>query len=196
MKRQTPRQSASPPAGSMCRELDKEDIKAVRTFLPGKLLSRTAALLALAVLVLGFAGMVDQGLKWLLNVDLSSTPWLNYGLLFGLPLLTVGSELIVEWRAERGLGERRAAAGFDFRCCFRFTGGADLCSYWILRTEVIRARTPYRTTRPLWFERKLFVSLPNITIDCRSGLVDRFTVAVCQNSLCHAAEYAFDHVQK
>ena len=37
-------------------ELDKEDIKAVRSFLPGKLLSRTAALLALAVLVLGFAG--------------------------------------------------------------------------------------------------------------------------------------------
>ena len=84
-------------------ELDKEDIKAVRSFLPGKLLSRTAALLALAVLVLGFAGLVDHGLKQLLDVDLkSSTPWLHYGLLFGLPLLAVGSQLVVEWRAEWG----------------------------------------------------------------------------------------------
>src|ERR1700730_11926427 len=83
-------------------ELDKEDIKAVRSFLPGKLLSRTAALLALAVLVLGFAGLVDQGLKRLLDVDLSSAPWLHYGLLFGLPLLAVASQLAVESRAEYG----------------------------------------------------------------------------------------------
>jgi hypothetical protein len=83
-------------------ELDKEDIEAVRSFLPGKLLSRTAALFALAVLVLGFAGLVDQGLKRLLDVDLSSTPWLHYGLLFGLPALAVGSQLAVEWRAESG----------------------------------------------------------------------------------------------
>jgi len=54
------------------------------------------------VLVLGFAGLVDQGLKRLLNVDLSSTPWLHYGLLFGLPLLAVASQLVVEWRAEYG----------------------------------------------------------------------------------------------
>ena len=52
-------------------ELDKADIKAVRSFLPGKLLSRTAALLALAVLVLGFAGLVEQELKRLLDVDLA-----------------------------------------------------------------------------------------------------------------------------
>ncbi len=83
-------------------ELDKEDIKAVRSFLPGKLLSRTAALLALMVLALGFAGLADQGLKRLLDVDLSSTPWLHYGLLFGLPLLAVASQLLVEWRAESG----------------------------------------------------------------------------------------------
>jgi hypothetical protein len=83
-------------------ELDKEDIKAVRSFLPGELLSRTAALLALMVLALGFAGLADQGLKRLLDVDLSSTPWLHYGLLFGLPLLAVAAQLVVEWRAEYG----------------------------------------------------------------------------------------------
>jgi hypothetical protein len=83
-------------------ELNKEDIAAVQGFLPGKALSRLAALLALVVLVLGFAGAVDQGLKRLLDVDLSPTPWLRYGLLVGLPLLAVASQLIVEWRAERG----------------------------------------------------------------------------------------------
>ena len=82
-------------------ELPKEDIEAVRSFLPGKLLSRTAALLALVVLVLGFAGLVDQGLKRLLDVNVSA-PWLHYGLLFGLPLLAVASQLVVEWRAEYG----------------------------------------------------------------------------------------------
>jgi hypothetical protein len=81
-------------------KLDDEDVKAVRSFLPGKLLSRTAALLSLAVLVLGFAGLVDQGLKRLLDVDLSSAPWLHFGLVFGLPLLAVASQLVVEWRAE------------------------------------------------------------------------------------------------
>jgi hypothetical protein len=83
-------------------ELDPEDIKAVRSFLPGKALSRLAALLALVVLVLGFAGLVDQGLKRLLDIDLSPTPWLRYGLLVGLPLLAVISQLVIEWRAERG----------------------------------------------------------------------------------------------
>jgi hypothetical protein len=83
-------------------ELSKEDIKAVRAFLPGKLLSRTAALLALSVLALGFAGLVDQGLKRLLDVDISPTPWVHFGLLFGLPLLAVAAQLVVEWRAESG----------------------------------------------------------------------------------------------
>jgi hypothetical protein len=33
-------------------ELDKEDVKAIRSFLPGKLLGRTAALLSIVLLVL------------------------------------------------------------------------------------------------------------------------------------------------
>ena len=44
-------------------ELDKKDVEAVRSFLPGKVLGRTAALLALVVLVLGFAGSLDVGLE-------------------------------------------------------------------------------------------------------------------------------------
>jgi hypothetical protein len=43
--------------------LDKADVKAIRSFLPGKVLGRTAALLALVVLVLGFATSVDVGLE-------------------------------------------------------------------------------------------------------------------------------------
>jgi Novel STAND NTPase 1 len=81
--------------------LDPEDLKAVRSFVPGKLFGRTAALLSLALLVFVFAGSVDVSLKRLLDVDLSPTPWVRFGLLLGLPLLAVGSQLIVEWRAER-----------------------------------------------------------------------------------------------
>src|SRR5438874_2958216 len=85
--------------------LDKEDVKAIRRFLPGKLLSRTAALLSLVLLVLGSTTAVDQALQKLPGINLSATPWLRVGLLLGLPLLAVSSQLVVEWRAER---DRRA----------------------------------------------------------------------------------------
>src|SRR3954447_22369208 len=85
-------------------ELDKEDLKAVRGFLPGKLLGRIAALLAVALLVLAFAGAVDKGLA-LRGIDLSAPQWLRYGLLFGLPMLAAASQLVVEWHAERGRHE-------------------------------------------------------------------------------------------
>jgi hypothetical protein len=80
-------------------QLDKDDVKAVRSFLPGKLLGRIAALLSLMLLVLGFAILVDEGLKRLL-IDLSPTPWL-FALVLVLALLAVVSQLLVEWRAER-----------------------------------------------------------------------------------------------
>jgi hypothetical protein len=83
-------------------KLNREDIKAVRSFLPGKLLSRTAALLSLLVPPLTAAGVVDQVLQRVLNVDLLSTPrFQHYGLLFGLPLLAVASQLVIEFRAKR-----------------------------------------------------------------------------------------------
>jgi Leucine-rich repeat (LRR) protein len=46
--------------------IDKADIEAVRSFLPGKLLGRTAALLSLVLLVVAWVGGVDAGLKKLL----------------------------------------------------------------------------------------------------------------------------------
>jgi hypothetical protein len=51
-------------------QLDKEDVKAVRSFLPGKLLSRTAALLSLVSLVVGFAILFRVGLQHFLDFDL------------------------------------------------------------------------------------------------------------------------------
>lgn len=82
-------------------ELAEEDVKAVRSFLPGKLLGRTAALLSLVLLVLGFAVAVDQGLRRLLDTTLPLTRWQYLGLLVGLPALAVAAQLCVEWRARR-----------------------------------------------------------------------------------------------
>jgi hypothetical protein len=50
--------------------LDQEDIKAVRSFLPGKVLGRTAALLALLGLALAYAGVAERGLR-ALGIDLT-----------------------------------------------------------------------------------------------------------------------------
>jgi hypothetical protein len=56
--------------------LDKADVRAIRSFLPGKVLGRTAALLALVVLVLGFATSVDVGLERFLGFPLEPR-WLR-----------------------------------------------------------------------------------------------------------------------
>ena len=53
--------------------LDKADVRAIRSFLPGKVLGRTAALLALVVLVLGFATSVDVGLERFLGFPARTT---------------------------------------------------------------------------------------------------------------------------
>jgi hypothetical protein len=90
-------------------ELDKEDVKAVRSFLPGKVLGRTAALLALVVLVLGFAGSLDVGLERFLGFPLEP-PWLKYAVLIGLPVLIVGAQILAEWAAERKRKQAQALA--------------------------------------------------------------------------------------
>jgi hypothetical protein len=87
--------------------LDKADVKAIRSFLPGKVLGRTAALLALVVLVLGFATSVDVGLERFLGFPLEPR-WLKQTLLFGIPVLIVGAQIFAEWRAEQS--RRRAQA--------------------------------------------------------------------------------------
>ncbi|MBV8400330.1 MAG: ATP-binding protein, partial [Acetobacteraceae bacterium] len=81
--------------------LAEEDVRAIRGFRPGKLLGRTAVVLSLALLVLGSAAVVDQGLKGLLDATLPLAPWQRLGLLLGLPALVVIAQLCVEWRAER-----------------------------------------------------------------------------------------------
>src|SRR5271165_2749179 len=70
--------------------LDKADVRAIRSFLPGKVLSRTAALLALVVLVLGFATSVDVAVERFLGFPLE-TPWLKHTILFGIQVLIVGA---------------------------------------------------------------------------------------------------------
>ena len=82
-------------------EIDQEDIQAVRNFLPGKLLARTAALLSFLVLVLGFAAGVDEGLRHFFDMRIGLSPWQHVGLLIGAPMLIIAVELIMEWRAER-----------------------------------------------------------------------------------------------
>ena len=90
-------------------ELDKKDVEAVRSFLPGKVLGRTAALLALVVLVLGFAGSLDVGLERFLGSPLEPK-WLKYTVLIGLPVLIVGAQILAEWAAERKRKQAQALA--------------------------------------------------------------------------------------
>ena len=81
-------------------ELDKKDVEAVRSFLPGKVLGRTAALLALVLLVLGFAGSLDVAVEKFLGFPLEP-PWLKSTVLIGFPVLIVAAQILAEWRAER-----------------------------------------------------------------------------------------------
>jgi len=91
-------------------KLDKRDIGAARSFLPGKLLGRTAALRLLVLLTLGFAGTVERMLNSALGVDLGVMSWLCGTLLIGLPALAVGAQVVPEWRAERQRQRRRDLA--------------------------------------------------------------------------------------
>ncbi len=88
--------------------IDKADIEAVRSFLPGKLLARTAALLSLVLLVLGWAGAVDYVLQRQFGFE-QQTAWWRYGAFF-LPLLIVALQLAVEWRAARDRRQAQALA--------------------------------------------------------------------------------------
>jgi NACHT domain len=84
--------------------LDAAAVKAVRNSLPGKLLGRTAAILAGAVLVLGFAELAKTRM---VNLGLVLSPeWLNPVLLVGLPILVIAVQLLNEWHARRN--RRRA----------------------------------------------------------------------------------------
>jgi hypothetical protein len=83
--------------------VDAAAIKAVRNSLPGKLLGRTAAILAAVVLVLGFAELAKARM---VNLGLTLSPaWLNPALLIGLPILVIAAQLLNEWQARRNRGK-------------------------------------------------------------------------------------------
>ena len=89
--------------------LNNEDVDAVRSFLPGKVLGRTAALLALVVLVLGVAGSLDVASERFLGTRLEP-PFLRYTALIGLPVIIVGAQILAEWVADRKRREAQALA--------------------------------------------------------------------------------------
>jgi formylglycine-generating enzyme required for sulfatase activity len=78
-------------------QLPEEDVKAIRSFLPGKLLGRTAAILSLVLLVVGFVGAIK------LTADLTKLviPIWAYGTLIGLCFLAVVAQVALEWRSGR-----------------------------------------------------------------------------------------------
>jgi hypothetical protein len=157
-------------------ELDKEDIKAVRAFLPGKLLGRTAALLSLALLVLGFAVPLDVALKQGLAVDLSQSPWAHYGLLFGLPILVVTLQCAVEWRAEQS---RRALQRLAVRIGPAQSGYFRIGPYLDAAEDRVRFDRADRAHEKVlhWIERSASVPL-YLTGDSGSGKTSLLNAAV------------------
>ena len=111
-------------------QLNEDDVKAVRSFLPGKVLGRTAAVLSLLLLVLGFSGGVGKGLQYLFSVDL---PWWGYAILLALALLAVGAQLLSEWLSERN---RKAKQKLAIQTGAQQTGYFRIGSY----TELDRAQ--------------------------------------------------------
>jgi Sulfatase-modifying factor enzyme 1 len=78
-------------------ELDKQDVRAVRSFLPGKLLGRTTAFLSLVLGVLLPVGAI----KFVVNpLDLGIPKW-AYWLLIGLCFVAVVAQVVLESLAER-----------------------------------------------------------------------------------------------
>src|SRR5579862_9636323 len=75
-------------------QLDEEDVKAIRSFLPGKLVARTAAFLSLVLLVFLSVSAIKATA---VGAELAIPAWVLIGLCF----LAVVIQAVVEWRAER-----------------------------------------------------------------------------------------------
>jgi len=81
-------------------ELNKDDVKAIRSFLPGKLLGRAAALLSLLLLVLGFVAAVRVGVRQIPEFEHILPSW-AFWVLLALCFLAVVAQIVLEWRANR-----------------------------------------------------------------------------------------------
>ena len=113
-------------------QLNEEDVKAVRGFLPGKLLGRTAAFLSLVLLVLGFSAAVGGGIEYFLKVPL---PWWGYTIPLGLALLAVVAQVVSEWLSER---DKKAKQKLAVQTGTQQTGYFRIGPY--LDTELDRTR--------------------------------------------------------
>jgi hypothetical protein len=89
--------------------LDKADVSAIRSFLPGKVFGRTAALLAVFLAMLLYIAPLDRAIESFLGFPLQP-PWLWHSLLLGIAVLTVFAQIIAEWHADRSRRQAQALA--------------------------------------------------------------------------------------
>ena len=80
-------------------ELQGADLRAMRDFLPGKLLGRGAASLSLVLAFIGIASALDDRISSFFLRGLPISPVIYYGVLFGVPIVVGGVQFAVEWAA-------------------------------------------------------------------------------------------------
>jgi hypothetical protein len=138
-------------------ELDKEDVKAVRSFLPGKLLGRTAALLSLVLLVLGFAYAVSLGIHQFPDFERALPSW-AYGGLIGLCFLAVVAQVVIEWSAER---RRRALQILAVKPGAEQTGYFRIAPYQDTDEDRVKFNRPDRAEAKVleWIKKSTHVPL-------------------------------------
>jgi Leucine-rich repeat (LRR) protein len=113
-------------------KVNPADDEKIRTFLPGKLLSRTAALLSLLLLVLGLASLFK--LAWVAGLNLPSMSQWQIGALIAAAATIVSVQIFVEWRATQ---RRNLATELSLQVSSVPTGYFRIGPY--LDTEVDRA---------------------------------------------------------
>lgn len=85
--------------------LPREHIKSISGSLPGKLIGRIAALLALAAIALAWWALIDNWLPAPLAGLRDTAPWVFYGVVYGLPVVTIvfqlGRETWDRWHTKK-----------------------------------------------------------------------------------------------
>ena len=87
----------------------EENIKAIRSFLPGKLLGRTAVVLAMVLAVFWYITPLHETLEKFVGFPLQPL-WLWNTLLLGIPVLIAIAQVTAEWAAERKRKQAQALA--------------------------------------------------------------------------------------